>query len=95
MDCKGKHFPVSSQYLVLILNLHFVSNYQPERILFCFAYRLKQKRPPIPLIDGRSVYMILPHRSHAHAAGCPQCSMSSDVVLIRQVAAINGNSCYY
>ena len=49
MDCKGKHFPVSSQYLVLILNLHFGSNYQPERILFCFAYRLKQKTATNPV----------------------------------------------
>ena len=88
MDCKGKHFPASSQYLVLILNLHFGSNYQPERILFCFAYRLKQKRPPIPLIDGRSVYRPM-------QLVAPQCSMSSDMVFIMQVAAINGNSCYY
>ena len=71
MDCKGKHFPASSQYLVLILNLHFVSNYQPESNRFYFAYRLKQKRPPISLIDGRSVHMLMQLRSHAHAAGCP------------------------
>jgi len=95
MDCKGKHFSVSSQYLGIILNLHFGSNYQPESNRFYFAYRLKQKRPPITLIDGRSVHMILPLRSHAHEAGCPQCSMSSDMVFIMQVAAINGNSCYY
>lgn len=57
MDCKGKHFPVSSQYYGIILNLHFCSNYQPESNRFYFAYRLKQKRPPITLIDGRSVHM--------------------------------------
>ena len=43
MDCKGKHFPVSSQYYGIILNLHFDSNYQPESNRFYFAYRLKQK----------------------------------------------------
>ena len=56
MDCKGKHFPDASQYLAPNLNLHFVSNYQPESKCFCFAYRLKQKRPPISLIDGRTVH---------------------------------------
>jgi hypothetical protein len=41
MDCKGKHFSVSSQQLALFLNLHFGSNYQSERIYCKFAYRLK------------------------------------------------------
>ena len=88
MDCKGKHFCVSSQQLALFLNLHFGSNYQSERKRCCFAYRLKQKQPSISLIDGCSVHMLM-------QLVAPQCSMSSDMVFIMQVAAINGNSCYY